>query len=61
MNTPLNETEIRKIIDGLKAKDPDITDDNLKKSARGSLESLGVQWNEGLERKIKYCVHINPN
>jgi hypothetical protein len=25
------------------------------------LESQGFQWNEDLERKISYCVHINPN
>ena len=61
MNTPLNETEIRRIVDGLKVKDPDITNDNLKKRVRGSLESQGFQWNEDLERKIRYCVHINHN
>lgn len=61
MNAPLNETEIRRIVDGLKVKDPDITNDNLKKRVRGSLESQGFQWNEDLERKIRYCVHINHN
>jgi hypothetical protein len=61
MNIPLNETEIRRIVDGLKTKDPDITNDNLKKRVRGSLESQGFQWNEDLERKIRYCVHINLN
>lgn len=61
MNTLLKETEIRKIVDGLKTKEPEITNDTLKTRVRGSLESQGFQWNEDLERKISYCVHINPN
>jgi hypothetical protein len=61
MNTLLKETEIRKIVDGLKTKDPEITNDLLKTRVRGSLESQGFQWNEDLERKISYCIHINPN
>lgn len=61
MNTLLKETEIRMIVDGLKTKDPEITNDTLKTRVRGSLESQGFQWNEDLERKISYCVHINPN
>ncbi len=61
MNTLLNETGIRKIVDGLKTKEPDITNDTLKTRVRGNLESQGFQWNEDLVRKISYCVHINPN
>lgn len=58
-NTPLNETEIRRLLDGLKTKNPDLTNDALQKRIRGSLESQGFPWNENLERKIRYCIHIN--
>ena len=61
MNTLLDETAIRMMVDGLKTSDPDITNENVQKRIRGNLESQGFQWSEALERKIRYCVHINPN
>ena len=61
MSTQLTETAIRMMVDGLKTKEPEITDENVKKRIRGSLESQGFEWSEALGRKISYCVHINPN
>lgn len=58
-NPSLNETEIRRLLDGLKTKTPDLNNDALQKRIRGSLESQGFQWNEDLERKVRYCIHIN--
>jgi hypothetical protein len=60
MNTLLDETAIRTMVNGLKTNDPQITNENVQKRIRGNLESQGFQWNEALERKIQYCVRINP-
>ncbi len=61
MSVPLNEANIRAIIEELKKADPNITVENIIKRIRASRESQGLQWNEDLERKIRYCIQINPN
>ena len=61
MKTLLNETEIRMLVNGVKTKDPNITNENVLKTIRGSLVLQGVAWSEEMDRKIRYCIHINPN
>jgi vacuolar-type H+-ATPase subunit C/Vma6 len=60
MKTLLSETEIRMMVDGLKTKDPNITGENIQKSIRGNLVLQGLVWSEEMERKIRYCININP-
>lgn len=61
MNTLLSETEIRIMVNGLKTSDPNITSENIQKRIRGILVLKGFEWSEDVERKIRYCIHINPN
>ena len=61
MNAPPNEAEIRAMIEELRKTCPDITLENVIKRIRLGRESQGLEWNEGLERKIRYCVNINPS
>ncbi len=61
MSTPLNETEIRAMVEMLKTTDPSMTKENVIKKIRSQLELTGIQWSDDLERKISYCVRINPN
>jgi cell division inhibitor SulA len=61
MSIPLNEEKIRQIIEELKQTDPNITIEEVIKRIRASRESQGLQWNEDLERKVRYCIQINPN
>jgi hypothetical protein len=61
MRTLLNETEIRMMMNGLKTEDPEITKENLQKKIRGGLVLQGFTWSEDMERKIKYCIQINPS
>jgi hypothetical protein len=60
MKTLLNETEIRMMVNGLKTKDPNITSEDIQKRIRGSLVLQGFDWSGDLERKIRYCIRINP-
>jgi hypothetical protein len=60
MKTTLNETEIRMLMNGLKIKDPDITNEDVQKRIRGSLVLQGFECSEDMERKIRYCIQINP-
>jgi hypothetical protein len=60
MKTLLSETEIRIMVNGLKTKDPDITGENIQKSIRGNLVLQGFDWSEDMERKVRYCIRINP-
>jgi hypothetical protein len=60
MNTCLKETEMRTIMNGLKDEDPEITSENLQKKIRGGLVLQGFMWSEEMERKIRYCIQINP-
>lgn len=60
MNTLLNEMEIRTMVNGLKAKDPNITNEDVQKEIRGCLVLQGFLWSEDMERKIRYCININP-
>jgi hypothetical protein len=60
MNTLLKEMEIRMMMNGLKDEDPDITNENLQKKIRGGLVLQGFSWSEEMERKIRYCIQINP-
>jgi hypothetical protein len=60
MKALLNETEIRMMMNGLKTEDPDITNENLQKKIRGGLVLQGFAWSEEIERKVRYCIHINP-
>jgi cell division inhibitor SulA len=61
MSIPLNEEKIRAIIEELRQTDPNITIEEVIKKIRSSRESQGLQWNEDLERKVRYCIQINPN
>jgi SpoVK/Ycf46/Vps4 family AAA+-type ATPase len=61
MSVPLNEAKIRAIIEELKKTEPNISLEDVIKKIRASRESQGLQWNEDLERKIRYCIQINPN
>ncbi len=61
MSIPLNEEKIRAIIEELKQTEPNITIEEVIKRIRASRESQGLQWNEDLERKVRYCIQINPN
>jgi hypothetical protein len=60
MNALLNETELRTMVNGLKNSDPNITSKNIQKKIRSSLVLKGLEWSEDLERKIRYCIYINP-
>ena len=60
MNTLLKEMEIRTMMNELKTEEPDITNDNLQKKIRGGLVFQGFAWSEEMERKIRYCIQINP-
>jgi hypothetical protein len=60
MKTLLNETEIRMLVEGLKTQDPDITNEDVQKRIRGNLVLQGFEWSDEMERKIRYCLHINP-
>ena len=61
MSAPLNESEIRAIIEDLRKTDPNITTENVIKRIRASRESQGLQWSEDLDRKVRYCIQIDPN
>jgi hypothetical protein len=61
MRTLLNEAEIRMMVNGLKTEDPNIANEDVVKKIRGSLVLQGIEWSEDMEKKIRYCVHINPN
>jgi len=61
MNTPLNEAAIRGMIEGMRKTNPDITSEEVIKKIRASRESQGLVWSEDLERKIRYCIQINPS
>ena len=61
MKTLLNEAEIRMMMNGLKIEDPDITKENLQKKIRGGLVLQGFASSEDMERKIRYCIQINPS
>jgi hypothetical protein len=60
MKTPPNEREIRMMVNGLKTEDPNITSDDIQKKIRGNLVLQGFGWSEEMERKIRYCIRINP-
>jgi len=61
MNTPLNEAAIRGMIESVRNTNPNITSEDVIKKIRASRESQGLVWSEDLERKIRYCIQINPN
>ena len=62
MNPPLNEAEIRVMIEELKANDPYITLENCIYRIKLNVESQGsFKWSDDLENKIRYCFNINPN
>jgi hypothetical protein len=60
MSVPLDEAKIRSIIEDLKKTEPNISFEDVVKRIRASRESQGLQWNEDLEKKIRYCIQINP-
>ena len=61
MRTQINEAEMRAMVEGLKVKNPDIKNEYIVKRVGLNLESEGCGWSEDLERKVMYCIHINPN
>jgi hypothetical protein len=60
MNTPLNEAAIRGMIEAVRKTDPQITSEDVIKRIRASRESQGEAWSEDLERKVRYCIQIDP-
>lgn len=60
MNTLLNEVEIRTMVNGLKTKDPNITNEDVQNKICCFPVLQGFLWSEDMERKIRYCIHINP-
>jgi hypothetical protein len=60
MITPFNEAEIRAMVEVLKRTEPNISGENVVKEIRAQLELKGIEWNDDLERKVRYCVHIHP-
>jgi hypothetical protein len=61
MNTPPNEAAIRRMIEAIRETNPDITSEEIIKTIRASRESQGQAWTEDFERKIRYCIQIDPN
>jgi hypothetical protein len=61
MRTQINEAEMRAIVNELKINNPDITNEHIIGRVRLNLESEGCEWRDDLERKVIYCIHINPN
>lgn len=61
MRTQITEAEMRAVVEGLKIKNPDITNEYIVGRVRLNLESEGFGWSVDLERKVMYCIHINPN
>jgi hypothetical protein len=49
------------MVNELKANAPDITNEDIQKKIRGSLVLQGFVWSEEMERKVRYCININPN
>lgn len=52
---------MREIVGELKGENSDRTSEHIVRLARLNLECEGFGWNEDLERKVKYCIHINPS
>jgi hypothetical protein len=61
MKAQITEVEMRGMVDGLKVKNPDITSEHIVRMVRLNFECEGFGWSEDLERKVKYCIHINPS
>ena len=61
MNHVPDESEIRGLVAGMRKKRPEITNENVMQMARTHLELAGRKWTTDLERKIRYCIHIDPN
>lgn len=61
MNTPPNEAAIRRMIEAIREANPGITSEEIIKIIRASRESQGQAWTEDFERKIRYCIQIDPN
>jgi len=60
MNTPLTETALRGMIEAIRKTEPQITSEEVIKKIRVSRESQGQVWTEDLERKVRYCIQIDP-
>ena len=60
MNTALNEADVRRMIEAIRETKPDITGEDIIKTIRAGRESQGQAWSEDLERKIRYCIQIDP-
>jgi len=60
MSNAPDESEIRGLVAGMREKHPEITNENVIKMARTHLELAGREWTRDLERKIRYCIHIDP-
>lgn len=61
MRTVLTEAEIRMMLNELKSQDPNITNEDAQKKIRGNLVLQGFEWSEEMERRVRYCININPN
>jgi len=61
MKAKITEAAMREMVEGLKVKNTDITSEHIVRIVRLTFEGEGFQWSEDLERKVKYCIHINPN
>ena len=61
MKTQITEAEMREMVEGLKVRNSDATSEHIIKMVRLNLECEGFGWSQDLERKVKYCININPN
>ncbi|HTV42811.1 MAG TPA: hypothetical protein VMF08_19760 [Candidatus Sulfotelmatobacter sp.] len=61
MKTQITEAEMREMVEGLKVRNSDTTSEHIIRMARLNLECEGFGWSQDLERKVKYCININPN
>ena len=60
MNASFDEAAVRRMIAAIRETNRDVTPEEIIKSIRASRESQGMAWSEELERKITYCIRIDP-
>lgn len=61
MKTQITEAEMREMVERLKVRNSDTTSEHIIRMVRLNLEYEGFEWSQDLERKVKYCININPN
>ncbi|HUA64941.1 MAG TPA: hypothetical protein VME24_03775 [Alphaproteobacteria bacterium] len=61
MKTQITEAEMREMVDELKVRNSGTSSEHIIRRVRLNLECEGFGWSDALERKVKYCININPN